>query len=905
MKHIFTFSIQSCIRVVAVLTILFGTIQYTQAQCPVPYPKGDIDSTLRNVPVATVVTRNDITSFGSGVPIANDSLSILTLPQHGTVVILNDSTIIYTPAPGFVGTDFYIYTLCNSCGNCAQSSVTIEVKAYCPAPMATDDYYNMYNNRSNPSLNITANDINIAGGKLTVTLLTLPLHGTALLLSGTSIDKVSYTPTAGYIGVDSFEYLVCDTCPGAKCDTAMVYLNMLTCLTPVANNDTFTVQQLSAIAGDIAINDLHVAGFGASTFTLLSAPHFGSTFSLSGSTITYTAGSMGFGKDSIAYQLCNDCGCDTAYVIINVSQKPCAIPNAIDDNVYVGKAVSCTNVLNVVSNDTLPINGVTTTVNIIQAPLYGSAVLAGTTILYTCTDTTRVGQTDTLSYSLCNACFCDTAMVFIHITNYTCNGLPPVIANDVVHVCRNYSVAINATANDYDPDGGLVSLSAVTSQPANGQTSISGNSINYTPDTNFTGHNVIRYLACDNGTPSLCDTATIDVYVDACNHPPVILNNANNPTDTLHVYVLEDSSLQYCFKYIQQDSPYVYISHISACLDTIIPTAGSTSLGSSPCITIVPPMGSRAQQTTQVIICNRYPLCDTVDVIISILPRNHAPIARNDSSIYGWNGCLTYNVMKNDTDIDMGDTIRVTAHDATTAHGMVDSNLCYTPNASFTGYDTVHYTICDRSGACSSAIWVIYVPIKARNDQAITLQDQPVNITVKANDTWATNEFVTLCSTPAHGTATVSDSGTVAYTPAHDYPFNPLNNDTIGIGQDSFCYTLCKVVGTDTSCSSAIVYVSITPKGKFYIPQGISPNGDGLNDKFVITSADEFPKSQLLVFNRWGDEVWRNEGDGYLNDFDGTWKNNGQPLPDGSYWYIFKFNDSIHEDKMGYIIIQR
>jgi hypothetical protein len=42
-----------------------------------------------------------------------------------------------------------------------------------------------------------------------------------------------------------------------------------------------------------------------------------------------------------------------------------------------------------------------------------------------------------------------------------------------------------------------------------------------------------------------------------------------------------------------------------------------------------------------------------------------------------------------------------------------------------------------------------------------------------------------------------------------------------------------------------------------------------------------------------------------VNDFNGTWKKNGQPLPDGSYWYIFKFNDGVTSDRMGYIVIQR
>ncbi|MFX9638742.1 Ig-like domain-containing protein, partial [Acinetobacter baumannii] len=85
-----------------------------------------------------------------------DSLSISQTPIHGTVTILNDSTIIYTPYPGFVGTDFYVYTLCNPCGNCSQASVSINVKPYCPAPVAVADHYTVYNNVPN-TLNITSN----------------------------------------------------------------------------------------------------------------------------------------------------------------------------------------------------------------------------------------------------------------------------------------------------------------------------------------------------------------------------------------------------------------------------------------------------------------------------------------------------------------------------------------------------------------------------------------------------------------------------------------------------------------------------------------------------------------------------------------------------------------------------
>ena len=101
------------------LSLFLSAFGFAHGQCPIPFPKGDIDSTFRNVPVATVVTRNDITYLGSGVAVSGDSLSISQTPVHGTVTILNDSTIIYTPNAGFVGTDFYVYTICNSCGNCS------------------------------------------------------------------------------------------------------------------------------------------------------------------------------------------------------------------------------------------------------------------------------------------------------------------------------------------------------------------------------------------------------------------------------------------------------------------------------------------------------------------------------------------------------------------------------------------------------------------------------------------------------------------------------------------------------------------------------------------------------------------------------------------------------------------
>ena len=75
------------------------------------------------------------------------------------------------------------------------------------------------------------------------------------------------------------------------------------------------------------------------------------------------------------------------------------------------------------------------------------------------------------------------------------------------------------------------------------------------------------------------------------------------------------------------------------------------------------------------------------------------------------------------------------------------------------------------------------------------------------------------------------------------------------------------------------------------IPSGITPNGDGLNDVFIIdllvTNPDEFPDNELVIFNRWGDIVY--QASPYLNDWTGT-NQGGEALPQGTYYYVLRLN---------------
>jgi gliding motility-associated-like protein len=81
---------------------------------------------------------------------------------------------------------------------------------------------------------------------------------------------------------------------------------------------------------------------------------------------------------------------------------------------------------------------------------------------------------------------------------------------------------------------------------------------------------------------------------------------------------------------------------------------------------------------------------------------------------------------------------------------------------------------------------------------------------------------------------------------------------------------------------SDTVHVVDIPVGDF-ISQGFSPNGDGLNEYFFVEGISRYPENSLVVFNRWGDEVFRIKG--YQNDWHGLGPG-GKPLADGNYFYV-------------------
>jgi gliding motility-associated-like protein len=91
------------------------------------------------------------------------------------------------------------------------------------------------------------------------------------------------------------------------------------------------------------------------------------------------------------------------------------------------------------------------------------------------------------------------------------------------------------------------------------------------------------------------------------------------------------------------------------------------------------------------------------------------------------------------------------------------------------------------------------------------------------------------------------------------------------------------------------------------IPNAFTPDGDGINDSFVITGLENYPNNTIIIFNRWGNEVYT--ASPYENNWTGTSSAQlnigGNELPTGTYYYILDLGDEQKRVIKGYVYIQR
>ena len=248
-----------------------------------PVVEDDINTAEINQSVAGNVLTNDqdpnpgddLAVVDPATGVAATNAVTLTTTGGGTVVINPDGSYVYTPATEFVGEDTFMYSAADENGNANGATVSIEVRdrnvpvdpadpstLYNAQPIASNDSFTLFTDSPLES-SVTGNDSDPDGDVITIATAsglaaTAPQtvtteQGGAVVLN--TDGSFTYTPPAGFLGQDSFDYSIVDT--GGVIDSASVTLNVVADSNPSENNDPQANNDLVSVpVGESATTNL-------------------------------------------------------------------------------------------------------------------------------------------------------------------------------------------------------------------------------------------------------------------------------------------------------------------------------------------------------------------------------------------------------------------------------------------------------------------------------------------------------------------------------------------------------------------------------------------------------------------------------------------------------------------------
>jgi len=206
------------------------------------------------------------------------------------------------------------------------------------------------------------------------------------------------------------------------------------------------------------------------------------------------------------------------------------------------------------------------------------------------------------------------------------------------------------------------------------------------------------------------------------------------------------------------------------------------------------------------------------------------------------------------------------------------------------------YTVCENLNPhnCDRAVATIVVhaaPIDAVDDNfPITIgrtgstTPSVLDNDLLNNDPIIRDEIILTPGTPSHLGLTMNEDGTI------NVPAGTKE------GTYTYPYTICEVLNP-SNCDDAVATIVVTAPD-LEIPNTFTPNGDGKNDAFEIVGWEAYDRIELVVFNRWGNEVYRNI------DYANNWT--GAGLNDGTYYYMVKLIKGNTTDiRKGWVLIKR
>ncbi|WP_273005175.1 Ig-like domain-containing protein, partial [Leeuwenhoekiella blandensis] len=546
----------------------------------------------------------------------------------------------------------------------------------------------------------------------------------------------------------------------------------------------------------------------------------------------------------------------------------------------------------------------------------------------------------------------DTATVYISVDPSENGGNTILAINDINDTFEGQPVSGDVGTNDENPDGPAGSeVYTVLTQPTNGTLVFNPDgTYTYTPNDGFIGEDTFSYEVCDGGSPQACDNADVVIQVlpmedeRDVNEPPV----ANDDT------VITESGVP--------ATGNVLVNDFDPDGDTITvtgntqPTNGSVTVNPDGTFTYTPELGFTGEDSFEYTVCDdgAPSQCTTGTVTIEVTPDYGNSTVANDDAYFGLvDNTISGNVLDNDFDPEgQSQQVDVTATPLNgPSNGTLvinpDGSFTYTPNAGFIGTDQFTYQVSDTGSPVATDVATVYISV--REDDYLPPPPPPAIVELALEKVGVFNdengdqrpqvgETITYTFT-VYNTGEVTISDIVIEDPLVDVLGGPINLAPGEVDATTFTavYAITQAdieqlfvenqalvsgvdpsgdviedlsddpnddtnVDTNGNGNPDDITVTIIPNvlsdEDIVIYNVMTPNGDGLNDIFMIENIDDYPDNKVQIFNRWGVEVYSTEG--YSIDNDNVFRGfsdgratvrRGERLPTGTYYYIIEYAD--------------
>lgn len=628
------------------------------------------------------------------------TVAVIEQPAHGAASITG-TTLTYTPAAGFHGADSLTYRATGPGGSSQTRTVAITV-ATPAAPTITGRALAVGYNAT------TSATLNVAGYQPVLSTGTAPNHGT-VSYSGA---QVTYTPTAGYYGADSFTVIA--TNAGGSSAPATITVT-------VANPPAPTLAPASVTTAYEAAGSATLAPAGVwSSLRIVSQPAHGAA-AITGTTLTYTPAAGYYGADTLTVEAVGPGGVSSpATVTVNVGLPGAPSVSAATLEVAYETAGELT----------AAVSGVHDSVEVATQPANGQASVSGGQVRY------------------------EPAAGFYGRDTFTIRAIGPGGTSDPATITVNVGlpaapVAASALTltTPYETPGevelaasGVFSGFALVSQPQHGVAALAGDRVSYTPAAGYYGADSFTFRAVGPGGNSAPATVTVEVGLPAA---PVAQDGAiSTPYETVGSVNLRSSGVGSTFAVVGQ--PANGTARISNGVASYTPNAGYFGADAFT-FTVSGPGGTSAPATVAVTVG---------------LPGK--PVASPDSieTPYDTAGTVTLRAT------GVHDRFAIVTDPAHGTVSLAGAVVTYTPAPGYYGADAFTFTAEGPGGLSNPATIAVTValpsPPTAGAVAASTPFETAATITLTPAGVYSS---VAIADAPAHGE--VQLNGLVAtYTPA-------------------------------------------------------------------------------------------------------------------------------------------